>query len=56
MKINYVITNPEKAKAPNHTYDTVIDRIEGATTYLKVIGEGVPFPPKTSRRRLKKAN
>ena len=56
MKINYVITNPEKAKAPNHTYDTIIDRIEGATTYLKVVGEGVPFPVKKSTRRIRKAN
>lgn len=54
--MNYVIVNPEKAKLPNHTYDTRIVEVKGLTTYIEIIGKGVPFPARKPRRKLKKAN
>ena len=54
--MNFIITNPEKANIPNRTYDTRIVKIEGTTAYIKVVGEGVPFPSKKSTHRIRKAN
>ena len=64
MRMNFIITNPEKANIPNRTYDTRIVKIEGTTAYIKVVGEGVPFPSKKgvpfpskkSTHRIRKAN